>query len=188
MWRHDIPPAGRREFRILMSTLYVPCIMHAQLAAAWQCVAMLPPPVRRGIWWRRAPSAITAPLCECTWKMDLQQICSSAARVNSTHVEAAELRLPVSLCFDIKAAGLHPTFPPPGPVNSTSPTSSHQLCPPKKCAEMEYLLTAGGCWDHLRWRAMHSPNCTGWHSWISWWSRLNKRAKWIMGGSLLYFW
>lgn len=91
MRRHHIPPAGRREFRILMSTLYVPCIMHAQLAAAWWCVVLLPPPVRRGIWWRRAPSAITAPLCERTCKMDLQQICSAAVRVNSTHMEAAGL-------------------------------------------------------------------------------------------------
>lgn len=40
---HHIPPAGRREFRILMSTLYVPCIMHAQLAAVWRYVAKLPP-------------------------------------------------------------------------------------------------------------------------------------------------
>lgn len=106
--RHHIPPAGRREFRILMSTLYVPCIMHAQLAAAWRCVAMLPPPVRRGIWWRRAPPAITAPLCERTWKMDLQQICSAAVRVNSTHAEVAELRCEYPCALILRLRGCIP--------------------------------------------------------------------------------
>lgn len=155
MRRHHITPAGRREFRILMSTLYVPCIMHAQLAAAWRCVAMLPPPVRRGIWWSRAPSAIAAPLCECTWKMDLQQICSAAARVNLTHTVAAELpcRHPWTLILRLRGCIALPLLPALLTVHHW-----HQLCPQRSA--LSICLRVVAVWT----------TCDEEQSWISRWS------------------
>lgn len=187
--RLHIPPAGRREFHILTSTLYVACIMHAQLAAAWRCVVMLPPPGRRGIWWRRAPSAITAPLCECTWKMDLLQIGSAAERVNSTHTAAAaELPCRYPCALILRLWGRIPLS------LLLALLTVHHWLHGTSCAPKEVLWVFAHDWWLFGPPAMKSHTFSKLHclavsiqlvvfgKWVI------KRDKWTMWDSLLYLW